>query len=288
MPVPVDIVDAEETLQQKRARLRSLLEKGAATTSVPPVEPRGERAELEPLSLAQEALWFVSQLEGPNAAYNNSFIARFSGKLDVAALSGAVSAVVKRHDTLRTRFVVRGGVPSQTLDDAADTELVPEQVLAADAAAIYRAEARRPFDIATDRLFRATLFQESDDRFALVVTLHHIISDAWSVALFLRELMSHYTGRALAPLPVTYVDYAHWQRAWLDSGVLERQLDYWRGQLKDLPSPFLLPADHPRGAAQSSRGGTVEFAAPPELMERLIALSNEHRCSLFVYVPPTL
>ena len=278
-----------ENLQEKKARLRSLLEKrAAATTSVPEIAPRPSRPELEPLSYAQEALWFVSQLEGPNAAYNNSFIAHFGGTLDVAALGRALTAVVARHDTLRTRFVVRDGVPSQVFDPVLPVVLRPELVDPTEADALYHAEARRPFDIGSDALYRARLFRESTSRFVLVVSLHHIISDAWSVGLFLRELMAHYVafaeGRdaALAPLAVGYADYVHWQRDWLEGGALERQLAYWREQLKDLPAAVAIPTDRPRGAAQTSRGGTVELAAPLSLVERLSALASEHRCSLFV------
>ncbi len=277
-----------ENLQEKKARLRSLLEKRAAATSVPEIAPRAARSELEPLSYAQEALWFVSQLEGPNAAYNNSFIAHFSGTLDVAALNRAMTAVVARHETLRTRFVVRGGVPSQVFDPVADVYLQPELVDPVEGSAVYRAEARRPFDVDKDPLYRARLFRESASQLVLVVSLHHIISDAWSVGLFLRDLLACYVaytdGRdpALVPLAVTYADYVSWHREWLEGGALERQLHYWREQLKDLPAAVTIPADHPSYAAQTIRGGTVEFAAPLPLVERLAALSNEHRCSLFV------
>jgi len=272
-----------ESLQEKKSRLRHLLQKQTQGTSLPAITARPRRAELEPLSFAQEALWFVSQLEGPNAAYNNSLIARFIGALDVAALSRAVTSVVARHDALRTRFVVRDGVLSQAVTPAQDIRLQPEWVEPVAAADLYRAEARKPFDITVEPLYRVRLFAEAPERFALVLSLHHIVSDAWSVGLFLRELMTYYVGAgaALEPIAVDYLDYVHWQRDWLQGAVLDRQLGYWRGRLTDLPSAASLPPDHPR-ASQSNRGGTIEFAAPRPLLDRLIALGNAHRSSLFM------
>ncbi|HEX3525463.1 MAG TPA: amino acid adenylation domain-containing protein, partial [Thermoanaerobaculia bacterium] len=277
-----------ETLQEKKARLRSLLEKPKETASVPRVEPRHQRSTMEPLSFAQQGLWFVSKLEGPNPAYNIPVIIRLSGNLDIEALSRAISAIVCRHNPLRTRFVERDGVPYQALFDLTEVRLEPQKVARAEAEAVYCGEARRPFDIADDRLFRAKLFEESKERFVLVMTMHHSISDAWSVGVFLRELVSLYSayssGReiSLEPLAVSYADYVHWERDWLESGVLDRQLGYWKTQLADLPSPPALPVDRPRPAIQSNQGGTVDFTVPQWLTEKLRDLSKDQKCSLFV------
>jgi amino acid adenylation domain-containing protein len=277
-----------ETLQEKKARLRSLLEKPQGTVSVPRVEPRPHRLELEPLSSAQQALWFVSKLEGPNPAYNIPAIVRMSGDLDVGALSRALSVLVRRHEALRTRFVERDGVPGQVLSDIEEVRLEPRQVTPAEAEAVYSRAAQHPFDMLEERLFRAELFTEASDRFVLVVAMHHGISDAWSLGVFLREMVSLYEAfsrgedRSLEPLAVTYADYVHWEKAWLESGVLERQLGFWKRQLEGLPPLLALPTDRPRPALQSSRGATVHFAVPQHLLEQLKLLSNEQKCSMFV------
>src|SRR3954470_21454938 len=172
-----------ESLQEKRDRLRSLLEKKSDTTSAPRIEPRRRHLHREPLSFAQQGLWFVAKLEGPNPAYNIPLVVRWSGDLDVDALSRAISTVVRRHEPLRTHFVEDGGVPWQVVSRAAEVRLEPRQVSGAEAEAAYLREARRPFEITADPLFRAVLFTESEDRFVLVVTMHHSISDAWSVGV---------------------------------------------------------------------------------------------------------
>src|SRR5947199_7612237 len=176
-----------ESLQEKRARLRNLLEK-PREAAVPRVEPRPHRLEWEPLSFAQQGLWLVSELEGPNAAYNIPVVIRLRGRLDVDALSRALSTVVGRHDSLRMRFEERGGAPGQVLADPGPLRLEPRPVAPEEAEAVYLAEARLPFDIARDPLFRASLFAEPGESSVLVVTMHHSVSDAWSVGVFLREL----------------------------------------------------------------------------------------------------
>ncbi|MBW8877601.1 MAG: amino acid adenylation domain-containing protein, partial [Acidobacteria bacterium] len=277
-----------EILQEKKARLRSLLKQPGESTPVPRVEARRQRASLEPLSFAQQGLWFVSKLEGPNPAYNIPVIVRWFGTLDVEALNRALTAVVGRHDSLRTHFVERGGVPSQAVSAVSTMRLEPQQVTRGEAEAVYRSEAQRPFDIAAESLFRAKLFSESKDRFVLVVTMHHSVADAWSVGVLLRELVALYEAYSLGeelslePLPITYADYVHWEREWLGGGVEERQISFWRNQLSELPPLLTLATDRPRPALQSNNGGTVRFASPPGLLERLKALSLEERCSLFV------
>ncbi|HKH43533.1 MAG TPA: amino acid adenylation domain-containing protein, partial [Thermoanaerobaculia bacterium] len=277
-----------ESLREKKARLRSLLEKPREETFVPRVEPRRQRPGLEPLSFAQKSLWFVSKLEGLNPAHNIPILLRFAGRLDVETLSRAVSALVRRHEALRTHFVEQGGVPFQVLSEPADVRLEPEMVAPEEAEAAYSAVAQDPFDVAGDHLFRVRLFAAASDRFALVVTMHHSVSDAWSAGLFLRELTALYTAYSqgrnplLEPLAVTYVDYVHWEKEWLESGVLERQLAYWRRQLADLPPLLDLPADRPLPAIPSNHGGTAHFHVPPELLERLKGLGTEQKSTLFL------
>src|SRR5579863_4127928 len=272
----------------KKARLRQLMAAQTVATQVPRVEHRERSSGLGQLSLAQESLWFTLQLEGPNPAYNNAVIIRISGALDVEALNRAVSFLVQRHDSLRTAFVEIGGIPSQFCDEVADVRLDPQRVTAAEADAVLLSEARRPFAIGTDKPFRVKLFQESDERFALVLSMHHMISDAWSMGVFLREMASLYdayrSGRelSLAPLPVTYLDYVDWERDWLESGELEEHFDYWRRQLKDVSQRPLLTPDLPQLSSRSNRGGTVEFAVPLELVQRLKTLSHDNNCSLYV------
>ncbi|HBL28031.1 MAG TPA: non-ribosomal peptide synthetase, partial [Acidobacteria bacterium] len=278
-----------ENLQEKKARLRNLLGKSAEAVSVPPVVPRRRREDApEPLSFAQQGLWFVAKLEGPNPAYNIPILVRWAGRLDVAALGRAFAVLIDRHDSLRTRLVELDGIPGQVLTGVPDLGLEPREVSGAEAEEACRAEAQHPFDLFDEGLLRVRLFTESQERHVLVVAMHHAISDAWSAGVLLREMLALYeafsagTEPALEPPPVTYVDFVHWERAWLGGGQLERQLAWWKGWLADLPPLLELPVDRPRPALQSNRGGTVHFAVPPVLVERLKELSNEQKCSLFV------
>ncbi len=260
-----------------------------------PVEPAAE----PPLSFAQERLWFLDQLTPGLTAYNMPLAVRLDGRLDRAALARALAALVARHEVLRTGFRDQAGRPVQgiapvaaipALEDPAallpvvDLRALPADPAAREAARLAGEEAGRPFDLRRVPLLRARLlWLDGGDPGAhqLLLTLHHIACDGWSLGVLVAELGALYAGEALPELPIQYADYALWQRRLLQGEELERQLGYWRLQLAGLPV-LELPADLPRPPAQSYRGGWVEAAIPLQLADRLRQLSREAGVTLFM------
>jgi len=245
--------------------------------ALPDLVPAPRDGSPMPLSFAQERMWFLDQLEPENAAYNLPAALRLLGPIDEDALERAFRALIARHESLRTAFVVVDGVPVQRV-----LPQVPFRVArGAFAESAIVAEAARPFDLTAPPLLRATLLVIGPDEHVLLVTMHHIVSDGWSLAIFVRELAALYRGDELAPLTVQYVDYAHWQRRWLEGGELERQLAYWKRELDGVP-PLELPLDRPRPPVQTFRGDRVRFAFSPGLTADLKALGHRHGASLFM------
>ena len=216
-----------------------------------------------PLSFSQERLWFLDQLDPGSAAYNIPAAVELAGPLDAEVLREALGEVVRRHEALRTTFPSHGGEPYQAIAPAAPLQLPVVDVDAAAAADFARREAVQPFDLAAGPLLRATLLRLGAERHVLLLTMHHIVSDGWSMEILLRELVALYEAFAagrpspLPKLPVQYADFAVHQRRWLGGGALERQLDYWRRQLAGAPAGLDLPTDFPRPAVQTFDGATV-------------------------------
>ena len=254
-----------------------------------------------PLSFAQERLWFLDQLDPGRATYNMPGAVRLLGRLSLPALGAALAAVVERHEALRTTFRAGADHPVQVLGPATAARLplslvdlagLPAADREAAALRLGADEAAFPFDLATGPLARACLLRlaASGEEHALLLTLHHIVSDGWSLGIFVRELAAFYSaalaGRPaeLPPLPVQYADFAVWQRGWLAGAELERQLAWWREHLAGAPAVLDLPADRPRPAVQSDRGGAVPFNLPGGLFESLIALGRgrEPQATLFM------
>ncbi|MGW3085188.1 amino acid adenylation domain-containing protein [Streptomyces sp. NPDC001108] len=251
-----------------------------------------------PLSFAQQRLWFLDQLEPGRAEYLLPFALRVHGPLDIDALNAAFTAVVARHEVLRTRFVTDAtGSPAQLIDPPRPVRmLVRDLRRTGDATTREDALAKalgedglRPIDLGTGPMLRALLVRLADEEHVLAVTVHHIAFDGWSVGVLVRELSARY-AEALPhgsgapgpdPLPVQYADYAVWQRAWLDGAPLERQLSYWRNQMEEL-EPLELPTDHPRPAERGGRGEMVRFSVPAEVAARARAVSAESGASLFM------
>src|SRR5215212_2627190 len=243
---PVTELSADE----KRAMLAQLLRKRAG----------GARS--FPLSFAQQRLWFLDQMVPGLAAYNVPLAARFSGPLDLDAFAQSLNALVRRHDVFRTTFTVGpDGAPVQVVGPAMNLPLPVTAVCdGGDVQRLAAEEAQRPFDLAHGPLVRANLLRLGDREHVLLLTLHHIISDGWSLGVLLRDVMGFYEARTTATpstlpdLPIQYGDYAVWQRQWLQGDVLERQLGYWKGRLDGATPTLDLPTDHPRPAVQSFRG----------------------------------
>ena len=244
-----------------------------------------------PLSWAQQRLWFLDQLEPGTAAYNIAWTVRLRGALNRAALQTALQDVVQRHESLRTRFPGPDGVPQQEICRELQLKLEFAN-LAGAAAEKLRARlsaiAGRPFDLAQGPLLRTALLQLNESEHVLLVVTHHIVSDGASMRILFRELAAFYEARlagdaaALPPLAVQYVDYAVWQRQWLDSDEIARQGHYWLQQLKGLPPLLELPWDRPRAAAQRFRGASVLRLLPPSLAGDLRALGRQQGCTLYM------
>lgn len=251
--------------------------------------------ELIPASSGQRRLWFLDQMEPGTPLYNIPYLVRLAGPLNRAALQRALATVVERHEVLRTNFVAVGSEPKQVVRATWSLDL-PVTDLAATPAAEREArlrhltgeEARRPFDLARDLMLRARLYQLGPDDHALLLVMHHIASDGWSMAILYRELGAAYEALArgaepaLPPLPVQYGDFAQWQEDYLQGETLERLVDFWRRTMAGAPTLLELPADRPRPPVQSHRGDDVRITVPGPLLARLRQLSGEHRVTLFM------
>ncbi len=269
--------------------------RGAARELDLPPLVRGARDGPPPLSFAQERLWFLQQLE-PDAPFNNIPLAlRLEGTLHPPALAQALSEIVRRHETLRTTFTNQNGQPLTTIEAAGPLDLpvvdlsaLPEAERDAEAQRLMMEEARRPFDLARSPLLRVKLLRLAGQEHRLLLTTHHIACDGWSMGVFYRELAALYEAfvqarpSPLPELPIAYADFAGWQRQWLQGERLEKQLGYWKDQLRGVLPVLDLPADRPRPALQSYRGASQCFALPAPLAVALRALARREEVTLFM------
>jgi amino acid adenylation domain-containing protein len=272
--------------------LRRRQDEAAARSRVAPV---GRETNSFPLSFAQQRLWFLSELRPDSPVYHVPASVRLRGPLDADALRRCLREVVRRHESLRTSFRVTDGQPEQVIEDEAAVELplldlsaLPEARREEEARRVVAEEYARPFSLRRGGLWRASLLRLGPAEHVLSLTMHHIVSDDWSVTVLAGELGALYEaftrGEAspLGELPVQYADYAHWQRQWLRGEELERQFDYWSRQLAGGPAPLQLPADRPRPPVQSFRGGACPVHVPRELADALRRVCQEEGCTLFM------
>ncbi|HZQ46077.1 MAG TPA: condensation domain-containing protein, partial [Verrucomicrobiae bacterium] len=247
-----------------------------------------------PLSFAQQRLWFIQQSDPQGIAYNLSFAWQLSGSLNVRALERSLSAIVHRHESLRTLFADCDGQPVQIISSLQMQELKwidlqpwPEAERSAEAARRLAQESRRPFDLAHGPLLRTLLLCLGETSHVLLLTMHHIVCDAASLKILFRELQAFYgeysMGRpvALPDLEVQYADFAAWQRRWLQAGVLERQLSYWKHQLQGHLPMLELPTDRTRPPEQTARGALHHFRLPMELAQSINRLKRQEGTTLF-------
>jgi amino acid adenylation domain-containing protein len=257
--------------------------------------PRADRSGALSLSFAQERLWFLAALEPESSAYNVAEAVRIQGPLDAAALAAALTGLVARHEVLRTSYPNHEGVAEVRIYAPMPVEL-PLDDLGGRGASEQRAvvrgviaeEAQRPFHLATGPLFRARLLRLSAAEHVLCLTMHHIVTDAWSQSVMLREVAALYEAAqrgapaTLPELPLQYVDYAAWQRARLTGEALERELGYWRERLAGMPQALDFPTDRPRPAKQSYAGDKVAFRVPKAVSEGLASLAQREGATLFM------
>jgi amino acid adenylation domain-containing protein len=268
--------------------------RGAVGQVVPPILLVARDRDL-PLSFAQQRLWFLDQLEPGSSFYHIPAGVRLRGTLDLAALEQSFREVIRRHESLRTRFRVVNRMPVQVIDEAPEFSLavldlstVAEADREAEARRVATEESQRPFDLSAGPLLRASVQKLGEQEHVLLCTMHHIISDGWSMGVLIRELTTLYEAYAkgepspLQELPIQYADYAHWQREWLQGEVLEQQLNYWKQQLAGVPAVLELPTDYPRPAVQTFRGAHQSLTLPVELTTELKALTQREGVTLFM------
>ncbi|MFF0522328.1 non-ribosomal peptide synthase/polyketide synthase [Actinomadura nitritigenes] len=276
------------------AQLAAVVEGAAGTEKTPPISPVGRNAPLE-LSSAQRRLWFLSRLDPDSSEYNISTALRLTGNLDIPALHSALSAVVVRHEVLRTTITTTAdGVPVESVsaDAVPDLPLIDlsggsPQDARLEAGRLVDADTAAPFDLAAGPPLRAKLIRLRADEHVLALTMHHIVADEWSVEILRRELSVLYAAfrddrpSPLPPLPIQYADYAAWQRDRLTGEMLQRQLGYWQEQLTDLPM-LRLPTDRPGSAVRDPAGALRPFTLSPDITDALRALSRRSGASMFM------
>ena len=278
----------------KRALLESKLKKNGSGASGQQTIPRSATRATAPLSFAQERLWFLDQLEPGSTVYNIPRAFRLTGRLDSAALERSLNEIMRRHEALRTTFKSVDGTPRQVV--AAQLTLPLPVIDLSDRSASDRENevhrftaevARRPFDLSRGPLVRTTLLRLGQEEHILLLNMHHIVSDGWSMAILFRELADLYEAYTngkpspLAELPIQYVDYAVWQRNWLKGEVLETQLSYWKKQLENI-STLNLPTDRPRPAVQTFHGARESLVLSTDLTQALKATSRKEGATLFM------
>ena len=290
--------DLQERLKNlspaNRARILSKLREDAARLEKSRIISRRSQVASAQLSFAQQRLWFIQQLEPNSSAYNFLLAARLKGELNVEALTASLNEIIRRHEVLRTTFALIDGQPRQVIGTELklklreiDLRAEPEETREAAAERLVLEQVAEPFALACGPLLRVSLVRLGAADQIVVLVMHHIISDGWSLGLFMRELGLFYEGFAagrateLEELAIQYGDYAEWQRGWLTGEVLEEQLGYWRKQLAGMAA-LQLPTDRPRPANQSFRGYYQSWTLPLSETEQLNAFSRQEGVTLFM------
>ena len=279
------------------SELATEISQGTSGINLPPLTPQPPN-EPKVLSFAQSRLWFIAQLEGAETSvtYNMPNALELKGNLNIEALRASFEYLLERHTILRTSFPEMLGEAqvlihnSEDLDvlKIVDLQALDPQTQAETVPRLVDLDAQDPFDLNTDPLFKAKLLQLSPEKNILLLNIHHIISDGWSMGVFKQEWEQSYAALVagnqpnLPPLPIQYSDYAAWQRSWLQGEILARQENYWKQQLGDAPRLLDLPTDYPRPAKQSYQGGREEYDLSRELTQKLKNLSQQQGVSLFM------
>lgn len=290
--LPLRMLFDSPTIAGLAAAVESLLK--ADQGAKPPLRPLPRNTQL-PLSFAQQRLWFLDQLQPGSAFYNLYSAVRLHGELDISALEQSFDEIVNRHEALRTIFPNVNGKPVQVILPALkltlqrkDLRELSDDDREAEVRRLATEEVRRPFDLSRGPLLRLTLLRTGEQDHMLVFCIHHIISDGWSSSVLIRELVTCYKSflvqqrPELPDLPVQYVDFARWQREWLDGEALQTQLEYWRKQLAGAPPVLALPIAKPRPAVQTFRGARELHVLPPAISAAIDRLSKQERVTPFM------
>lgn len=292
--LPANLSAAKRALLEKRLRGEKI------TSSVPPLVPSPHAGAMVPLSYAQQRMWFIDQLTPGRSSYNIPGGMRLEGPLNLDALRNSLTEIMRRHESLRTRFVAIKGEPRQVIDDEMplvleimDLSGTPASEREIEAKRFAREEARKPFDLEHGPLFRVKLLKLGEREHVLLVTMHHIVSDGWSTDILVREFAMLYgalSSGAPSPLPdlsVQYADYAVWQRDWMKGSVLESKLAYWKQQLGGI-EVLELPTDRPRPEVQGQNGATLDFELDSQLTEAMRELGRSQGATLYMVLMATL
>ena len=280
---------------EKRQMFLAALQKEGIDFARFPIPAGVEAEDRQALSFAQQRMWFLWQLDAHSGAYNLPGAVRLTGTLNLPALEQAFVSLVERHETLRTVFQRQADDTLRQVPASAplvikhvDFSALPATVRERAVAETAEQQSVLPFDLSVGPLLRVTLLKLAEQEHVLLLTLHHIVSDGWSMNVLIDEFIHCYDAfeagaqPQLAPLPIQYSDYALWQRRWLEAGEQARQLDYWQAQLGDEHPVLELPTDHPRPAMPSYRGTRYEFEVDGQLAEQLRATAQKHNITLFM------
>jgi len=278
----------------RQGRLEEVLQRGIEGDFKREGLPRRPDRGPASLSFAQQRLWFLDQLEPNRPLYNLPVALRLTGRLNLVGLEQSINNIIRRHESLRTNFISEGGEPFQVIRPGrlislpvVDLRGLPESERLAQAQRLASEESLRPYKLESDELLRVTLLRQGEEEEWVLLTMHHIVSDGWSIGVFIGEMENFYSayskGRPspVPELPVQYADYSYWQRQWLQGKVLEAELAYWKQQLDGI-SILDLPTDRPRPAIQTFRGATKALTLSGNLTEGLRALSKQEGVTRFI------
>ncbi|QHG16927.1 condensation domain-containing protein [Nostoc sp. ATCC 53789] len=272
-----------------------LQKKKESVFSQPQIVPQSRESNLFPLSFAQQRLWFIDQLQPGNSAYNISQPMRIVGSLNVAALEQSFNEVVRRHEVLRTTFIVVDGQPLQVIAPSfsfklpvVDLQELSQEQKEAEVLRLASEEAQQPFDLTKVPLLRVTLLQLAASEYALLLTMHHIVADGWAIGVLIHEIATLYEAFSigkpspLSQLSIQYADFAVWQRQWLQGERLETQLAYWQRQLGGKLPVVEFPSERSRSPIQTFSGARETLVLPKTLSEKLKALNQRQGITLFM------
>ena len=291
--LPLRVVFEQPTIAGLAASVEQAMSAGQRRET-PPIMPLRKHSGF-PLSFAQQRLWFIDQLQPENNYYNIPAAVRLSGPLNVLALRRVLGEIVRRHQSLRTRFEVVESEALQVIHQTTEARLplidlcaLDEEAREAEARRLMKAESERPFNLQRGPLLRATLLKLAGEEHLVLLTMHHIVSDGWSVGVLVREVAILYEAYSqgqespLPDLPLQYAHFAVWQRGWLQGDVLDQQLSYWKQQLAGAPPVLELPLDYPRPAVQTYHGSQVSFRLSRTVTTALKEIGRRERATLFM------
>ena len=261
---------------------------------LPPIKPISRNNDI-PLSFSQKRLWFLNLLESESTAYHNYAALKLTGKLNISALEKTIEEIVRRHEILRTNFVMKNENPVQVINSPSglnfpiiDLQSLPESEKSTAAQRKVIEEQTKVFDLSNGSLLRVSLIKLEAESHILSLVMHHIVTDGWSTGIFIRELSSLYQTfseekpSTLPELSVQYADFAYWQRQWLSQELRDANLNYWKQQLAGAPGLLELPSDRPRPAIQTFRGSIESFRVSSTITQKLKTLSQDSGATLFM------